>query len=248
MGSEYIMQAIDRIMKVVSVFISNDPVKPLSITEISNKCDIPISSLHRILQAMIKQKLIKLDKNRKLYSLGTAWLEYGLKIYDTMDYISHIRPELEKLMQKVNSSVYLIQPDEGDSIVIERIDCINQSIRSYDKLGLRIPFAKGVANLAIVSHMDDENIQDIKEMNPEENWEELEREIIQVKERGYALGEDEWSPGVTTISTAILNHYGQVFGALSVKLETSDNQDSYSNVIKELLDTGNRVSWKLGQH
>lgn len=247
MGSEYVMQSLDRIMKVVNVFISKDPTKHLTITEISDRCDIPLSSLHRILRAMIKHRLIALDSKRKLYSLGTAWLEYGLKIYDTMDYISHIRPELEKLMHEVNSSVYLIQPDEGDSIVIERIDCINQSIRSYDKLGLRMPFPRGVANVAMLAHMSDENIKHLKEMNPDESWKELENEIARVKEKGYAIGEDEWSSGVTTVSTAILNHYGQIFGALSVKLETSNNKDTYNNVIKELLDTGNRISWKLGQ-
>lgn len=229
------MQTIDRVMKVVQTFISSDKIPYLSITDISHRCDLPISSLHRILQAMIKHRLIEQDKNRKLYTLGSSWLEYGLKIYDTMDYISYIRPELEELMRTINSSVYLIRPDtNNESMIIERIDCVHQTIRTYDKLGLRIPFPEGVANLAMLANMKEK-----------ENWPHLQEDFIQIQEQSYAFGEDEWSSGIITIATAIVNHYGKVFGAICVKLAKSTNQEEYNHVIQELVNTGNRVSWKI---
>lgn len=230
------MQSIDRVMKIASVFISANSIPYLSITELSSQCGLPVSSLHRILQGMIKHKLIKQDKERKLYTLGSGWLEYGLKIYDTMDYISYIRPELEQLMRSVDSSVYLLQPDLEESIVIERIDCINQTIRTYDKLGLRIPFPKGIANLVMLANMDE---------SKQQLWPHLENKFKEIKTQGYAFGEDEWSEGIVTIATAIVNHYGKVFGALCVKLAKTDDQNEYKKVIKELVDTGNQVSWKI---
>lgn len=240
------MQSIDRIMKIVDTFISMEPIPYLSITELSNRCNLPVSSLHRILQAMIKHKMIKQDKDRKLYTLGSVWLEYGLKVYDTIDYISHIRPELENLMRTVNSSVYLSRPDSGESIVIERIDCVSQTIRTYDKLGLRIPFQKGIANLAMLANMDKEDKQKIK--SEKIDWSKLNEKLQKIKEKGYAFGEDEWSKNVVTIATPILNHYGKVVGAISVKLAKSKDQNAYNDVIKELVDTGNRVSWKMDYH
>lgn len=241
------LQTVDRIMKIVEVFISNEPNRYLSITEIAKQTNLPLSSLHRILQAMIKHKMIKQDKDRKLYTLGTIWLEYGLKIYDTMDYVSHVRPELENLMKTVNSSVYLSRPDEEDSIIIERIDCVSQTIRTYDKIGLRVPFHKGIANLAMLANMEEDDQQKIKE-NLKVDWREREEQLQKVREQGYAIGEDEWSSDVITIATPIVNHYRKVVGAVSVKLAKSNEEEAYNDVIKELIDTGNKISWKLDYH
>lgn len=233
-------------MKIAQVFITNEPNRYLSITEIAKQTNLPLSSLHRILQAMIKHKMIKQDKERKLYTLGSIWLEYGLKIYDTMDYVSHIRPELESLMKTVNSSVYLSRPDEEDSIIIERIDCVSQTIRTYDKIGLRVPFHQGIANLVMYAHLDEEEQQKIKE-KIKVDWQEREKQLDKIRELGYAIGEDEWSTDVITIATPIVNHNRKVFGAVSVKLAKSD-EENYDTVIKELIDTGNRISWKLDHY
>lgn len=241
------MQSINRVMKIVDAFISVEPIPYLSITELSNKSGLPASSLHRILQAMIKQNMIKQDKERKLYTLGSVWLEYGLKVYDTMDYISHIRPELELLMQNVNSSVYLIQPHSDDSIIIERIDCPSQTIRTYDKLGLRVPIYEGIANLSMLANMKKETLDKLKNTNPNEEWPCIEEKLKQIKDYGYAIGEDEWSSGITTIATAIVDHYGNVFGALCVKLEKSET-NLHEDLINKLIDTGNKISWKVNSY
>lgn len=116
------MQSIDRAMNVIKVLVSNSSENWLSITELSQECDLPVSSMHRLLKAMSLHGLIQQDGQSKQYGLGNIWLEYGLRMYDKMDYISQIRPELERLMNKVEESVYLSQPIEMESLVIERID------------------------------------------------------------------------------------------------------------------------------
>lgn len=238
------MQSIDRVMSIINVFIEKEPNRYLSITELSEKSNLPMSSLHRILQAMIKHKMIKQDKKRKLYSLGSLWLEYGLKIYDTMDYISHIRPELEQLMKTVEASVYLTRPDGEESIVIERIDCISQTIRAYDKLGLRKPLYEGIANLAMLAHMDQEIQQKmLSRTSYEEN--EYYSKLKQIRQNGYAIGEDEWSQGLITIATPIINHYKNIVGAISIKFINTIDERTKEEAIKQLINTGNKVSWKV---
>ena len=90
---------------------------------------------------MIKQGMVHQDEQTKLYSPGTVWLEYGLKLYDTMDYISNIRPELERLVREVDESVYLSKPLGIEALIIERIDSEKNPIRIYDQLGIQNPNA-----------------------------------------------------------------------------------------------------------
>ena len=243
------MQSIDRVMRIINVMISTDPNKYYSLTELSEACDLPLSSLHRILKAMEKQGMIRQDLERKLYTIGTLWLEYGLKIYDTLDYVSVLRPELEQLMRRVNASVYLSKPVGEESMVIERIDCITQTIRTYDRLGQRSPIYEGIANLTMLAHMEGRQREKATSYI-EENDVDVHQQLLEIKEQGYGIGEDHWSKGITTIAAPVISHYKEVVGAISVKLmtETDLTKKELTQISKEVLDTSNKVSWKMGSY
>ncbi len=243
------MQTIDRVMKIIDVMISIDPNKYYTLTELSDACELPLSSLHRILKAMEKHEMIQQDPEKKLYTMGTVWLEYGLKIYDTMDYVSLLRPELENLMQTVNASVYLTRPVQKESIIIERIDCIDQTIRTYDQLGQRTPICEGITNLTMLAHMEPRQLE--KTLLVTESSDTIDKtELAKIKEEGFGLGEDDWSKGITTIAAPVINHYKEVVAAISIKLMTDSNltKQELSQMIDKVLDTSNRISWKIGPY
>lgn len=243
------MQTIDRVMKIIDVMISIDPNKYYTLTELSDACGLPLSSLHRILKAMEKHEMIQQDPEKKLYTIGTVWLEYGLKIYDTMDYVSLLRPELEQLMQTVNASVYLTRPVQKESIIIERIDCIDQTIRTYDQLGQRTPIYEGIANLTMLAHMEARQLE--KTLSLSESSDTIDKaQLEKIKEEGFGLGEDDWSRGITTIAAPVINHYKEVVAAISIKLMTDSNltKKELSQMVDKVLDTSNRISWKIGPY
>ena len=122
------MQTIDRAMQVIKVLVGNETKKWFSITDLSKECDLPVSTMHRLLQSMKQHGLIQQDPNLKHYSMGNTWLEYGLQMYDTFDFVGLIRPEMEKLMLEVEESIYFSKPMGLESLIVERIDC--QQIRS----------------------------------------------------------------------------------------------------------------------
>ena len=102
---------------------------------------------------MSKHGLIQQNEQSKQYGLGNIWLKYDLRVYDKINYISRIRAELERLMNKVEESVYLSQPAETESLIIERIDSEKNPIRLFDQLGLRIPMSTGAANKVMLAYM-----------------------------------------------------------------------------------------------
>lgn len=243
------MQSIDRIMKIVNAFVFTDPTRYMSITELSKECDLPLSSMHRILKAMEKHRMIKQDPEKKLYTLGMMWFEYGLRVYDTVDYVSTLRPELEKLMRNINSTVYLHRPIEKESIIIERIDCVNQTIRAYDKLGLRSSFDESIANLSMLAHMTTIQRESLNESLHMGSNPELDEQLNKIREQGYALGEDDWSKGITTVAAPINSPNKGVVGAISIKIEGLEPpQEQLDESIKELINTSNTISWKMVHH
>jgi len=242
------MQLLERAMTIAKVLASEASENSLSISELSAKCNLPLSTLHRILKAMIKEGMIEQDDQTKQYRLGTIWMELGLQVYDTMDYISKIRPELERLAREVEESVYLSKPAGLDTIIIERIDSAANPIRIYDQLGIRIPMHIGAANKAILATMPVSQAKEIiEQLIPYEEIAELEAQLEQIRLQGFSISHGERTEGTSSIAVSILNGFNEVVGAVSIGFVSFNVTAEHINTLTErLMETGKRVSMKLG--
>ena len=244
------MQSIDRAMTVANVLATRATDNGLPISDLSKQCELPLSTMHRLLKAMIKQGMVEQDERNKCYRLGTIWLEYGLQVYDSMDYVNKIRPELERLMREVEESVYLSKPTGLEAIIIERIDSENNPIRIYDQLGLRIPMHVGAANKAMLAHMPAAKSSSIlKNLLPTEQLHTIEVILKEIKQQGYAISHGERTEGTSSVAVAILNSLGEVVGAVSIGFVSFNLTESRMEfLIEKVIETGRRISEKLGSN
>lgn len=242
------MQSIDRAMGVIKILVSNPSEEGMSITELSNECGLPVSSMHRVLKSMSQHGMIQQDSATKRYNLGNIWLEYGLHMYDTMDYTSKIRPELVRLTDETEESVYLSQPMGLESLIIERIDNEKHAIRVYDKLGSRIPMHIGAANKSMLAYMPTGEVKKIFNQSvPKEEQAAFWKLLETVKEQGYAISHGERTEGTTGVGAPILNHFGQVQGAVSVGVVSYNlTEERLEFLTHNVRETGRRISAKLG--
>src|SRR5699024_986219 len=241
------MQGLDRIMSIIKVLVSNNN-KWFTKKDISERTELPISTIHRLLDAMEQHNMVSYDPDHKVYQIGHIWLKYGLEVYDSIHYISSIRPELEELMTKIQASVYLLKPLKTESIIIERIDCTNQAIATHDKLGTTVPLYKGAANLGILAYINSEIIKNcVMDKLNEVEQEEVEKHINFIKENKYAILDDEENNQITNIASPILNSSGNILGAINVKFEKQQlhHHTSQQEIINTILFTTNKISWKL---
>lgn len=242
------MQLLERAMTITKILASKANDAGMSISELSTKCDLPLSTLHRILQAMIKQGMVVQDSQTKHYHLGTIWMEIGLQVYDSMDYISKIRVELEQLARLVGESVYLNKPADLDTIIIERIDNPTNPIRIYDQLGIRVPMHIGAANKAILAALPPQRAKEIlQQLVSKEEMERIETQLEQIKAQGFAISHGERTVGTSAIAVAIFNGFGDIVGAISIGFVSFNvSTERIEQLTQQLITTGRQVSMKLG--
>ncbi|MCT6924065.1 IclR family transcriptional regulator [Metasolibacillus sp.] len=242
------MQLLERAMTITKILASKANDAGMSISELSTKCDLPLSTLHRILQAMIKQGMVVQDSQTKHYHLGTIWMEIGLQVYDSMDYISKIRVELEQLARLVGESVYLNKPADLDTIIIERIDNPTNPIRIYDQLGIRVPMHIGAANKAILAALPPQRAKEIlQQLVSKEEMERIETQLEQIKAQGFAISHGERTAGTSAIAVAIFNGFGDIVGAISIGFVSFNvSTERIEQLTQQLITTGRQVSMKLG--
>ena len=241
------MQSLDRAMTIANLLIEAE--NDLSITHLSKSCELPLSTMHRLLKAMIKQGMAQQDEQTKLYSPGPIWLEYGLKVYDTMDYISTIRPVLEMLMRETDESVYLSKPLGHEALIIERIDSNKNPIRIYDQLGIRIPMHIGAANKAMLAEMSPtESNEILKQYLSVEEVPATQKILRQIKKNGFAVSHGERTEGTSAIAVAIVGRFGEVFGALSIGVVSFNLTDERIDYLtQKTVEAGKQISQILGR-
>ncbi|WP_432354242.1 IclR family transcriptional regulator [Sporosarcina sp. A2] len=244
------MQSIDRAMQIAKILASEGTSNGISISDLSKQCELALSTLHRILKAMVKQGLAEQDLNTKLYKLGPVWMEYGLRAYDTMDYVSTIRPELDRLSKEVEESIYLSKCTGLEAIIIERIDNENNQIRMYDQLGLRIPMNIGAANKIMLASMPEQEVEEIiQQLVPKKEQQVFREKITEVRKKGYAISHGERTEGTSSIGVAISDAVGDVVGAISIGCVTFNLSDARQQfMVDKILETKKRVSEKLGRN
>ncbi|WP_419888204.1 IclR family transcriptional regulator [Neobacillus niacini] len=242
------MQTIDRAMQVIKVLAESDSKQWFSITDLSKECDLPVSTMHRLLQSMIKHGLIQQDPHLKLYSMGYTWMEYGLKMYDTFDFVGLIRPEMETLMHEVEESVYFSKPIGSEAIIVERIDCLHNPIRINDQLGIRIPMNIGAANKVMLAHMQrEEALKIVSELVKNDEIESFLQLLTTIRHKGYWESHGERTKGTSSIAAPIFNHSNELIGALSIGYVTFNQTDERKQIlIEKVIQTGLRISAKLG--
>lgn len=241
------MQSITRAMSVAKVLAAHANDKGISISELSKLCELPLSTMHRLLQAMIKQSMVEQDEHSKLYRLGMVWLEYGLQVYDTIDYVSKVRPELERLSKEIEESVYLSKPVGIEAMIVERIDSENNPIRIYDQLGLRIPMHIGAANKSMLAAMPSSQSESIlSQLLPAREIPNFLQTLSQISKQGYATSHSERTEGTSSIAVSIKDSLGQIIGAISVGVVSFNlTEERLSFLTSKVIQTGNNISVKL---
>lgn len=145
------MQAIDRMMMITKA-ISEHNQTGVTISQLTEHTELALATLHRILHSLVEHRLIQFDATTKRYTLGDAWMQYGLQVYDQFDYVSKIRPILDDLAELTQESVYMHKPMEDESMIVERLDSPNSRIHIVDRLGLRTAMPEGATNHIILAH------------------------------------------------------------------------------------------------
>lgn len=240
------MQTIDRIMEITEILSSSEE-RELSISVLSKRCNLPLSTMHRLLNGMIKHGLIEQNQETKFYRLGNTWLKYGLQLYDNLDFSEVVRTELERLMYETGETVYFNKPDGLSALIIERIDSQKQ-IRIYDQLGIRIPMNIGAANKAMLANMPKYQAEEIiNALVESEEREAFQNQLNLIKQQGFSESHSERTPGTSSVGAPVFNHLNKVIGAVSIGfVDFNLTEERLNYLAEQIMKTGRSVSRKLG--
>ncbi len=247
------VQSVDRTLAILETLASYR--EPISLTMLSVKLGLNISTVHRLLNTLIIAGFVEQEPNQGHYRLGLKTFEIGNAALYNLDIRSIAKPYLKELVDRCSETANLSVLNHGDVVYIDQVESPN-IVKMFAQPGTRGPaYCTACGKVLLAALIPGEVNQIIKETkffkytdSTITDPELLKEEIDKVRQQSYAIDFGELEEGVQCVAAPIRNHEGKTIAAISVSgPETRISQVfSQAELIKLIIEAANRISLQLG--
>ncbi len=230
----------------------------LSLGELSKKVELPKGTTHRLLTSMAYFDFIRQDQGSKHYHLGFKLVELGNRLLSHIDIRKEARPILIDLSDEVQETIHLVVLDQNKALYIDKVDLHSRKggLQMVSRLGSRVPLNCTAVGKVLLAHIPEHDAEMIfQNLNPHPRTENtitdpstLKKHLHMIREKGYAIDDEENEVGVRCVAAPIQNEIGKVVAAMSVSGPTTRMtlEKIDKSVKPRVTETAMRISHKLG--
>lgn len=217
-------QAIRRAMDVIRSVARLQRIGA-NLRRIAHATTLNQSTAFRILRSLTEERMLYYDETTRSYHLGLLAFELGLATVGRAQILETYRPVLEEISRKTRLTTYLMARSDNEAVCLACFEGAAVIRAKPIEVGQRVPLGIGAGSVAILSTLDDDEIQDIM-TSQEPNLDLYPRgreEIAQILERvasvrgnGFSISSGSVAKGVSGIGVPVLPRTGLLQLAISV--------------------------------
>jgi DNA-binding IclR family transcriptional regulator len=225
-----------------------------SLAELCATLNLHKSTVHRLMMVLEGHRLVSKNPETGRYRLGLKLFELGSKAIATLDLREHSRPYLTRLLQETQETVHLCILDFDEVVYLEKMEP-ERSVRMASRVGRRIAAYCTAVGKAVMAQLPEAELDEIleqtelKAITPRTitSAEALKKEFKLIRERGYAVDDEEVEEGVRCVAAAVRDHSGRAIAAVSVSGPAFRMNESKIPAVAECVGrAANELSTELG--
>lgn len=214
------LKSMQKLMTVLDCFSRYD--RSLSLAEISERCKMPKTTVHRLVTSLREAKLLEQDKERDRYRMGIRLFELGSIVLANLDLHREARALVERLGDISGESAHLCIFDGTNMVIVEHREPGGSSVNWTTTLSISPSYCTGVGKAAL-AFQEPATIEKVIRQgllpytpNTLTDPDALRQDLADTRERGYSIDEGEHQPSIRCVAAPIRNASGRVFAAISV--------------------------------
>ncbi len=221
------IQSVDRALLILDLLAESSDGCTLS--ELSQKMDLPKSTVHGILSTLRDRSYVKQSEENGKYLLGIHLFDLGTKVANSWGIREAARPAMRWLSQEFGETVHLGCEDNGDVLYLDKI-VADSLVSIASDVGARLPMHCSAVGKALLASKSDSEIKryiSYKGLIPLTGRtitdpDELIKELMKVRQQGYALDDGEFAEGLRCVGAPIVDEDGLTRFAISVAGQVKD--------------------------
>lgn len=244
-------RVIDRAVGLLRCFSGEQ--QELSLAELADMTHISRPTAHRLLASLAYHRFVAQDAETKRYRLGLALFELGNLVLAGFRPVEIAKPGLERLVSKTGETAHMAVMDDGMATYVAKVEG-SFSMRIASSVGLRLPCHCTGLGKALLAYDSDgfEAFYDSEPFLKRTNHtitdlRRLRAEVELIRQRGFALDDEEFEEGLRCIAAPVFDHTGSAIAAVSVSGPVSRITDEViSEWSQEVMSVAAAISTGLG--
>ncbi len=225
----------------------------LTLTEVTEKLDIPKSSAFNIVQTLVGLNLVSESQyNNKKYVLGSKTYTLGMRYMENLNFVDVCKTYLNPLADELHRNCFVGILDNNKVLYVHKHVGLGAKLAVCDVGTRQELYFTGLGKVLLAFCEPEKRNQIINQITFTRRTshtictkEELYQELEKTRQRGYAVDNREVENHMLCFAAPIFNYAGECIAAISISdmyIENADF-DYFGGRIKEV---GLIISEKLG--
>ncbi len=219
------------------------------------------STVYRFLASLKELGFVRQDPETERYSLTLKLFEIGMCVLDRLDLWREADPVLKEIAQLTGETIHLATLDDKNLVYLGKIDSTKTlRVSMMSRVGQTAPTHCTGVGKTLLAYLAPSRLSEIlaKERllryTPKTITRrvDLDRELASIREKGYAIDNEEHETGVRCVAAPVRDNKGIVCAAVSVAVPTVRFPDKeiprYRDIIVRAAgEISNRIGYRAPQ-
>jgi IclR family transcriptional regulator, KDG regulon repressor len=245
------LSSVANSIRLTKAFSENE--YEMGISALAARLGLAKSTVHRLATTLVEYDILEQNRETGKYRLGLALFELGTLVRRKMDVMSEAQAQIHALADLSGETVQLAILDHL-SVLYIRIRESRQAVRMSTGLGSRAPAHCTSVGKVLLAYQTPETIQQVidnglRRYTPNTITEpaKLIEELASVRQRGYAIDDEEIESGLRCVAASIRDHSGRVIAAISVAAPVQRmTKKNLQTTVPSVVAAADAISRRLG--
>jgi len=195
----------------------------VGLSELARRCSLPTSTAYRLLTDLYSLGFISFDEGSRNYALGLAVFKLSHAVSAVQGLSEIARPAMQRVSEVTGETCLLSVLDGREIVYIERTNS-SVPVQITAQIGRRSPMHCTSMGKALLAFQPDAEKKEILGQLRLERFtpstivtrRQLVRELEQVRQRGYAVADEEYDLGIRAVGVPVFDTHGRPAAAICV--------------------------------
>lgn len=215
------VQSLARGLNILAILA--EAGKPMGVTEVAQALGVDKSSAFRLLSTLAGRGFVVQSDETRRYALGLQIVELSRQALDRIELRSVAKPLLKSLRDRVGESAHLAMMDAGHAVYVD-VESSEANLNVHTEIGRRAPAHCTAIGKALIAHLPSEDLERLVGQQALVRYtqrtittmRELNPHLESVRERGYAVDDEEFDSGVRCVAAPVRDYRGKVIASVGV--------------------------------
>lgn len=221
MNSEKKIKSVVKAFSIIDILVENNG--SMSLSNIATNLSMPVSTIHGLVTTLLDLGYINLNQNNGQYELSAKFFEVGCATSNNWVQLDKIEKVLVNFSKRIDETLVISKLVDNYSMCLFKRDSTNSAI-SQVSIGHKVMAHTVSSGKCLLAYLDGDEARYL--LNKEElttstkntitGIEEMLKELALIRQKGYALDNEEYVNGICAISKPIFNEDNIAVAAITI--------------------------------